>query len=145
MYATYPAPPEDINLSYIRRLKEITRTVVGYSSHDGNIQVPICSIGYGAEILEFHITRSNKAKGTDHRASVQINKLKELVEGCNLAFKTKGNENPRTPSQGEIINRNSLGKSYALNRNYKAGEFIENKDLILISPGSGLLSIKKKK
>jgi len=143
--ATYPAPPEDINLSYIRRLKEITRTVVGYSSHDGNIQVPICSIGYGADILEFHITRSNQAKGTDHRASVEINKLKELVEGCGLAYKTKGNENPRTPSQGETINRNSLGKSYALNRNYKAGEFVENKDLILISPGSGFTIDQKEK
>tara|TARA_B100000212_G_C27385019_1_gene538995 strand:- start:15773 stop:18073 length:2301 start_codon:yes stop_codon:yes gene_type:complete len=135
--STYPAPPEDINLSYISRLKEITKTVVGYSSHDGNINVPICSVSQGASIVEFHITRSKESPGTDHRASVEVDKINMLVEGCNLAYVVSGHPNPRTPSQGEIANRYTLGKSFALNRNYKIGEAIRNEDLILISPGHG--------
>ena len=143
--STYPAPPEDINLSYISRLREITKTVVGYSSHDGHIQVPISSIGYGANIIEFHITRSKESKGTDHGASIQVNDLKTLVEGCALAYKVKGNKNPRLPSQGEIANRYTLGKSYAVNRDYKAGELIQNQDLILTSPGHGFTIEQKDK
>ena len=135
--STYPAPPEDINLSYLSRLKEITKTVVGYSSHDGNIQIPIFSIGHGANILEFHITRSINSKGTDHRASIEINKLDALVKNCILAFKVKGQNNPRKPSQGEVANSFTLGKSFALKKEYKKDEIIKKEDLILISPGHG--------
>ena len=62
-----------------------------------------------------------------------------------MAYKVKGNQNPRSPSQGEIANRYTLGKSYALNRNYKKGEFIQNQDLILISPGHGFTINQKDK
>jgi len=135
--STYPAPPEDINLSYIKRLKDITKTVVGYSSHDGNFEIPIFSIGYGAHILEFHITRSINSKGTDHRASIEVKELKKFVDTCKIAFKVQGKSIPRFPSQGEITNRNALGKSFALKKKYLKGQTILKDDLILISPGHG--------
>lgn len=141
--STYPAPAEDINLNYIRRLKEITKTVVGYSSHDGNIIIPAASILQGADIIEFHITRSKEEKGTDHRASIEVSELGKFIDNCNLLYLAKGNDNPRKPSQGEISNRYTLGKSYALKNDYKANQIIEEKDLILVSPGHGF-SIDRK-
>ncbi|MCX6123831.1 MAG: N-acetylneuraminate synthase family protein [Proteobacteria bacterium] len=135
--STYPAPPQDINLAYIPRLREITRTVVGYSSHDGNPVIPVGSIAYGASIIEFHITRSHVAKGTDHRASIEIEMLPAFVKDCALMYEASGKALPRKPSQGELANRQSLGKSYALAKDRPAGHRLTSSDLILISPGSG--------
>ena len=135
--STYPAPVEDTNLSYINRLKEITKTIVGFSSHEGNLNIPLTAIAYGAKIIEFHVTRSKDSLGTDHRASIEVNNLNQLVEQSEIIFKANGNSYPREPSQGELANRLSLGKSLALNKKLKKGTKIKREDLILLSPGSG--------
>ena len=135
--STYPSPPTDINLAYISRLKEITKSVVGYSSHDGNTLIPCGAIAHGARIVEFHITRSHESKGTDHRASIQSSDLEMFVANCELMFRACGNTTPRKPSQGELSNRQALGKSYAYRRDLQAGHVINNEDLLLMSPGSG--------
>ena len=54
-----------------------------------------------------------------------------------------GKSTQRIPSQGELSNRISLGKSYALKNNKKKGERINNDELILISPGSGFNANRK--
>lgn len=135
--STYPAPAEDVNLSYIRRLAELTETVVGYSSHDGEPSIPISSICHGASIIEFHITRDKNAKGTDHRASIEINDLSNFVRNCQLVYKSIGKSSPRIPTQGELANLQSLGKSLAVNKNLPVDHILAKKDLILVSPGSG--------
>ena len=108
--STYPAPIEDTNLKYIERLSQITKTVVGFSSHEGNINIPLSSIAYGAKIIEFHITRSSDSLGTDHRASIEVKFLEELVKAVKNDFKASGKSDPREPTQGELSNRLSLGK-----------------------------------
>jgi sialic acid synthase SpsE/sugar phosphate isomerase/epimerase len=135
--STYPAPPHDVNLAYMNRLRNITRTVVGYSSHDGNTIIPTGAIAFGASILEFHITRSRESEGTDHRASIAVAELPGFVRGCSLMHAASGQATPRTPSQGELANRQSLGKSYALTHPRPAGYRLTTNDLILVSPGSG--------
>lgn len=135
--STYPAPPGDINLSYLSRLRTITRAIVGYSSHDGNSIIPIGAIAHGARIIEIHITRSRETQGTDHRASIEVNTLPAFVSSCALMHEACGQPMPRKPSQGELANRQSLGKSYALRHDRPAGHQLNGNDLILISPGSG--------
>mgnify|MGYP000039607832 CR=1 FL=1 len=136
--STYPSPVEDTNLKYIERLRDLTKTIVGFSSHEGNINIPLNSISYGAKIIEFHITRSIESLGTDHRASIEVKDLDKLVKQSRIIFEASGRSQPREPSQGELSNRLSLGKSLALNKNLKKGNKIKKEDIILISPGSGL-------
>lgn len=135
--STYPAPPSDVNLKYIPRLRELCDAVVGYSSHDGNIAIPVASIAIGAKIVEFHITRSRDLQGTDHRASIEVSEVPKLVNQCKLINSCLGYASPRIPSQGELANRQSLGKSYALINSRSKGHVLTSKDLRLISPGSG--------
>lgn len=135
--STYPAPAEDVNLSYISRLSELTDAVVGYSSHDGEPSIPISSICQGASIVEFHITRDKSAKGTDHRASIETNDLSSFVKNCKLVHKSIGKNSPRIPTQGELANLQSLGKSLAVNKSLPAQHILTKNDLILVSPGSG--------
>lgn len=135
--STYPAPAEDINLSYIGRLAELTDSVVGYSSHDGESCIPISSICYGASIIEFHITRDKCANGTDHRASVEVLSLPSFVRNCNLVYSSIGKSSPRIPSQGELANLQSLGKSLTVNKSLGKGHVLTYNDFMLTSPGSG--------
>jgi sialic acid synthase SpsE/sugar phosphate isomerase/epimerase len=135
--STYPAPPHDINLAYLPRLRDITRTIVGYSSHDGDPVIPTGAVAHGARIVEFHITRSHDAQGTDHRASIEVEALPAFVRACALIHEATGQAMPRTPSQGELANRQSLGKSYALRHDRPVGHRLQRDDLILVSPGSG--------
>ena len=135
--STYPSPASDINLSYIKRLKEITGTVVGYSSHDGDGCIPISSLCYGASIVEFHITRNKEASGTDHRASILTSQLSQFVNDCKKIYLSIGTNSPRMPSQGELANLQSLGKSLASKNFLEVGHILKKDDFVLISPGSG--------
>lgn len=135
--STYPAPAHDVNLAYIQRLREMTSTVVGYSSHDGDPVIPVSAVACGADLVEVHITRSRDAKGSDHRASLELHRLADFVKQCRLVHEARGNANPRVPTQGELANRQSLGKSYALREARPNGHRLTREDLILISPGSG--------
>lgn len=135
--STYPCPVEDVNLAYINRLKEITNTVVGYSSHDGKEFVPQASVTFGAAIVEFHITKNHSLEGTDHLASIQVENLSKFVSNIYQIYEAIGNSAPRKPSQGEVANRLTLGKSLAFNRDLKKNHILTENDFVLISPGHG--------
>lgn len=135
--STYPAPPSDVNLSYIGRLEEITNSIIGYSSHDGDAAIPLAAIAKGAHIIEFHITRSKSSQGTDHRASIEVSRLGELSRSCALIHEAIGQSLPRTPTQGELANRQALGKSWVVRSDLSAGHDLSRADMVLASPGTG--------
>ena len=135
--STYPSPIEDLNLSYIRRLSTLTRRPVGYSTHEGDILSSLVAIGCGARIIEFHITETKKQKGTDHSASIHIDGLNAFTRSLRLAASSLGDDLPRSPSQGELMNRSVLGKSLAYASNLDAGHVLSREDLQLRSPGTG--------
>ncbi len=136
--STYPAPPEDLNLSYLKRLEKITQNLVGYSSHDGIQQYCYGSVGCGSKIIEVHITKSRDYEGTDHKASLECKELKEFVKTCRKLTLANGSDKPRTPSQGELANRNVLSKSLTYNFNLKKGHILQTTDISLRSPGDGI-------
>ena len=105
--STYPTPIEDVNLSYINRLRLITKCIIGYSSHDGNQLIPLASIASGAKIVELHVTRDKNAKGTDHIASITLDETNAFVESARKISLANGSERPRSPSQGELMNKNT--------------------------------------
>ena len=135
--STYPSPIEDLNLSYLKRLSTLTCRPVGYSSHEGDILSALVAIGCGARIIEFHITEAKDQKGTDHSASIHIDSLNEFTRSLRLASSSLGDDLPRSPSQGELMNRSVLGKSLAYASNLDAGHVITREDLQLRSPGTG--------
>ena len=137
--STYPSPVEDSRLKYINRLAQITKKITGYSSHDGNQLIPLAAISAGAKIIEVHITKNKEAKGTDHSASLEINELKGFMKSARMISSALGGSKPRVPTQGELINKISLGKSICYKEDLEAGHIIDlETDLILRSPGDGI-------
>ncbi|MDA8630453.1 N-acetylneuraminate synthase family protein [Flavobacteriaceae bacterium] len=135
--STYPAPIQDINLSWINSLQEI-HPIVGYSGHERGINVSLAAISLGAQILERHFTLDRNMEGPDHAASLEYTEFKSLVEGCKEIKQALGDRKEKRISQGEMINRENLSKSLVASRNLKKGNLIKQEDVKVLSPGQGL-------
>ena len=70
--STYPTKAEEINLKYIETLKRLyPNTKVGFSNHYNGLDACVGSVGFGAECVEFHITKDRTMYGSDQPASIQ--------------------------------------------------------------------------
>ena len=136
--STYPCPAHDVNLSYIGRMSDITSCIIGYSSHDSDPLVSALAIAKGARIIEVHITQDKAQMGTDHKASIPVGELKDFINTLKNTTDYLGNSFPRSPSQGEVLNRLSLGKSLCLAHDLKENTALKENDFILRSPGNGI-------
>ena len=135
--STYPAPFHNINLKYIEKLKSI-HPLVGYSGNERGIAVSIAAVGLGAKVIERHFTLDRKMDGPDHAASLEYSEFKNLISGIRELELALGKGKEKSLSQGELMNRENLGKSVIASRNLQKGHIISSQDLLIRSPGMGL-------
>ena len=70
--STYPTKNEDMNLNFIRTLKEeYPRYRIGFSNHSAGIQMCLAAAVLGAEMIEFHMTLDRSMYGSDQSASIE--------------------------------------------------------------------------
>tara|TARA_R110001599_G_scaffold60939_3_gene169268 strand:+ start:35972 stop:38221 length:2250 start_codon:yes stop_codon:yes gene_type:complete len=139
--STYPTPFKDVNLSYLKNLKEITSSLVGYSGHERGISIPIAAVALGARIIEKHFTIDKKMEGNDHKVSLLPNEFREMVKGIREVDEAVGQGGERLITQGEMINRETLAKSLIIKKDLKKGEVISGDMVDVKSPGQGLQPI----
>ena len=78
--STYPTKAEEINLNYIKTLKETYPNVsIGFSNHYSGALACHGAVVAGAEIIEFHITKDRTMYGSDQSASIEH--VSTLVDG----------------------------------------------------------------
>lgn len=135
--STYPAPFHDINLNWIHSLKRI-HPHVGYSGHERGTAVCMAAVALGASVIERHFTLDRNMEGPDHAASLEFKEFSEMVRGIREIEEAMGSDTVRKLSQGEMINRENLGKSMVAARSMKKGEVIGPADVKVLSPGQGL-------
>lgn len=142
--STYPAPFKDLNLRYIDRLRRTAQCPVGYSSHDRGINIAVAAVSLGAAIVEKHFTLDRAMEGNDHRVSLLPLEFSALVGAVREVESALGQDADRRLSQGELMNRESLGKSLVVNRDLAAGEVVTAAMVEARSPGQGLPPYRKK-
>jgi N-acetylneuraminate synthase len=135
--STYPAPFHDINLNWIKKLKDI-HPLIGYSGHERGIAVTLAAVGLGAKVVERHFTFDRSMEGPDHAASLERGEFKALVAGIREIEEALGDGLERAISQGEMINRENLAKSLVASTDLVKGVVIEPQHLKVLSPGQGL-------
>jgi N-acetylneuraminate synthase len=70
--STYPAIHEELNLSVIDTLRRRYQRPIGYSGHEPDLPPTIMAVvGYGACMVERHITLNRAMWGSDHAASIE--------------------------------------------------------------------------
>ncbi len=96
--SAYPAPYKDINLKYLKRLKEIGDCPVGYSGHERGYHVPIAAVALGARIIEKHFTTDRSLEGNDHKVSLLPGEFAEMVRRIRDVEEALGSTSPRAVS-----------------------------------------------
>lgn len=78
----YPCPPEAFNLSTLEHfIEKYPKAIIGFSDHSvGDNTVPLAAVKMGAQVIEKHFSFSRDLWGSDHKASITPQELKELVE-----------------------------------------------------------------
>jgi sialic acid synthase SpsE/sugar phosphate isomerase/epimerase len=135
--STYPAPLHDINLKWMEQLRNI-HPLVGYSGHERGVNVSLAAVALGATIIERHFTLDRSMEGPDHAASLTHSELKRLIEGIREVEVSLGAGQNRTLSQGEMINRENLGKSLVAATALPKGTKLTAAHIKVRSPGQGL-------
>ena len=137
--STYPAPFKDLNLQFMNRLKEIGQNcLVGYSGHERGYFIPIAAVALGAKIIEKHFTMSKSMEGNDHKVSLLPHEFSAMVDDIRNTEEAIGGNTTRKLSQGELINREVLGKSLVAAQEIKKGTAL-SKDLLTVrGPGKGI-------
>ena len=133
----YPTPMEDVNLNAMNTIKNELNVEVGYSDHTLGIEVPIAAVAMGATIIEKHFTLDKNMEGPDHKASLDPNELKKMVEAIRNIEKCMGN-GIKQPSQSEKKNISIVRKSIVANKSIKKGEKFTEENLTCKRPGNGL-------
>lgn len=136
--STYPAPFKDVNLNYLDRLKEIGDCPIGYSGHERGIYVAIAAVAKGAKVIEKHFTLDKSMEGNDHKVSLLPKEFKAMIQGIRQIEEALGTTVERQPSQGELLNRETLAKSLVINRDLEPGQIITDDMIEVKSPGRGL-------
>lgn len=140
--SNYPVASFNSNLGYIRYLKKKWGRDVGYSSHDSNFTICNTAMDMGAKVIERHITFDKASSGLDHTSSSTANEFKLLIDYANYREMIISGNRPRKINQGELINRQNLGRSLFYIKNFKAGERITLDHLDYRVPAVGI-SINK--
>lgn len=135
--STYPASFEDINLSFMERLKAFN-VPVGYSGHERGIAVSTVASAMGACIIERHITLDRTMDGPDHAASLEPHGFKKMVRDIRQVASAMGTGEEKFISRGEILNREVLGKSLMAAQRIEPGEKITSDRVVVKGPALGL-------
>lgn len=135
--STYPAPFHDINLNWINALKKL-HPYIGYSGHERGTAISMASVALGACVIERHFTLDRNMEGPDHAASLQTEEFTQLINGIREIEEGLGNDISRQVSQGEMINRENLGKSLVSACHLEKGTVIKPEHITVLSPGQGL-------
>lgn len=141
----YPTPMKDVNLKAMLTIKEKLGVAIGYSDHTLGIEVPIAAVAMGAEIIEKHFTLDRNLKGPDHKASLEPNELKEMVNSIRNIEKAISGNGVKEASSSEKKNINIARKSIHLSRDLKLGSMITEKDIIPLRPGDGICAMNWEK
>ena len=134
----YPTPLEDVNLQAMLTIRDELKVRVGYSDHTKGIDIPIAAVALGAMVIEKHFTISRNMEGPDHKASIEPDELKRMVQAIrNVEIAISGN-GIKEPSNSEKKNISIARKSIHLAKSLTQGTLLDESCLIALRPGDGI-------
>lgn len=133
----YPTPMQDVNLKAMQEIKDAIGVKVGYSDHTQGIEVPIAAVALGAEVIEKHFTLDRTLPGPDHKASLEPNELKAMVDAIRNIEQALG-DGRKHVSESERKNMAIARKSIVAARDINHGEMLTEDNLCVKRPGNGI-------
>jgi len=134
--STYPAEPENTNLTTIPHLQELFNCEVGLSDHTMGVGVSVASVALGATVIEKHFTLNRADGGVDSTFSMEPKEMEQLVLETKRVWQALGQVSygPTEAEKKSIRYRRSL---YVV-EDLSAGDVLTAKNIRSIRPGLGL-------
>lgn len=136
----YPCPYDEVNLRAMQTLKDAFKCQVGYSDHTMGTEVPVAAVAMGAEIIEKHFTLDCNMEGPDHKASLEPQELKLMVQQIHH-IETALGDGIKRPNKSEAENAKVVQKSILAKRPIKKGELLSADNLTVKRAGAGISSV----
>ena len=134
--STYPATPENTNISTIPHLRDLFNVQVGLSDHTMGLGVSIASVALGATFIEKHFTLSRSDGGVDSAFSMEPDEMSQLVAETQRAWQSIGMVNYGSVSAES--KSMAFRRSLYITSDIKKGETLSFENLRAIRPGKGL-------
>jgi N,N'-diacetyllegionaminate synthase len=133
-HQSFPTRPENVNLSYMTKLRELFELPMGYQDHcdaetEAGFWLPAASVGMGIDVLEKHITHDRSYRGIDHESALNPDEFVRFVEMVRILDRAKGCATPRPFSEDEKKYREFQKKSIVAARDLSAGKVLTHDDL----------------
>jgi sialic acid synthase len=136
--AGYPAAFEELDLRVIATYRHrFPGAVVGFSSHDNGIAMPVAAYMLGARIVEKHFTLNRAMKGTDHAFSLEPVGLRKMVRDLERTFKAMG-DGIKKVYESEKAPLIKMGKSLVVAHDLPSGHVLTASDIAMKSPAGGI-------
>lgn len=137
----YPTPIEDVNLNVMQIMKKKFGYPVGYSDHTQGIEVDLAAAALGATVIEKHFTLDRNLPGPDHKASLEPDELKTMIDGIRKIELALGTYEKK-PSDAEMKNRLVARKSIVAKKAIKAGDVFTEENITTKRPGLGITPMR---
>ena len=135
--SNYPCPMNEVNLNAMLTLKAAFKCEVGYSDHTLGIEVPIAAVALGATIIEKHFTLDKNMDGPDHKASLNPEELKEMVQSIRNIEIALGN-GIKCPNNSETKTSKVVWKSIVAAKIIEKGSVFTEENLTVKRTGEGI-------
>ena len=133
----YPTPMTDVNLRAMQTIASTFNVKVGYSDHTAGVEVAVAAVALGACAIEKHLTLSHDLPGPDHKASLEPEQFRKMVDAIRNIEQALGMAT-KQPSQSELQNKSIARRSIVAAIAIKAGEEFTVKNVITKRPGNGI-------
>lgn len=133
----YPCPYDEVNLRAMQTLKDAFKCHVGYSDHTMGTEIPVAAVSMGAEIIEKHFTLDRNMEGPDHKASLEPQELKLMVQQIRHIESALG-DGIKRPNKSEAENAKVVQKSILAKIPIKKGDLLSADNLTVKRAGEGI-------
>lgn len=134
--STYPATPENTNVSTIPHMRELFDCQVGLSDHTMGVGAAVASVALGATVIEKHFTLRRADGGVDSSFSLEPEEFAQLAVETSRAWQSLGHVH-YGPTEAE---HNSLQfrRSLYIVKDLLQGDELTADNVRAIRPGLGL-------
>jgi pseudaminic acid synthase len=134
--SSYPASPEDSNISTLPDMRERFGCEVGLSDHTMGTGVAVAAVAHGAVVVEKHFTLSRAEGGVDAAFSMEPDEMRQLVEETTRAWQSLGSVQYGVgQSEADSI---QFRRSLYITQDIQAGDRLDEQNVRCIRPGFGL-------
>jgi sialic acid synthase len=135
--AGYPAAWSEIDLRVIETYRAMfPEAVIGLSSHDNGIAIPLASYMLGARVIEKHFTLDRTMRGSDHSFSLEPQGFQKMIRDLRRARVALGDGRKKV-YESEQVPLTKMAKKLVAATDLEEGQILTPGDIAVKSPGDG--------